>query len=340
MGTGHVMRCFALAQAWQDAGGRAVFAMAEGPPGLRRRLLAENMEAVLLETLAGSEDDARRVAELALHYAATWVVVDGYQFGAGYQRQLKAADLKLLFFDDHGHAGHYSADVVLNQNAHAQESFYEDREAYTRLLLGPRYAVLRREFARWREWKREIAPLGRKVLVTMGGSDSHDVTSVTLRGLQCAGLDGMEVAIVVGGSNPHLKSINRLAARCSGACRILKDTSNMAELMAWADVAFSAAGSTAWELAYMGLPSVLLVVAQHQLPVAAAMAANTVGVDLGWFSGLQEQEIAKAAGDLLRDSARRKQMAEGGRRLVDGQGAQRVTRILCEDGSVAPAAQA
>jgi len=90
----------------------------------------------------------------------------------------------------------------------------------------------------------------------------------------------------------------------------------------------------------MGLPSVLLVVAQHQLPVAAAMAANTVGVDLGWFSGLQEQEIAKAAGDLLRDSARRKQMAEGGRRLVDGQGAQRVTRILYEDGSVAPAAQA
>src|ERR1700680_624425 len=138
MGTGHIMRCFALAQAWQDAGGRPVFAIAESTPAIREGLVGDKMEVAPLVS-AGGEDDAQKVAELALRHAAECVVVDGYQFGADYQRQLKAAGLKLLFVDDNGHTGHYSADLVLNQNAHANASFYGSREPYSRLVpLMPR----------------------------------------------------------------------------------------------------------------------------------------------------------------------------------------------------------
>ena len=337
MGTGHVMRCFALAQAWQDAGGRPIFASAEAAPAMRERLLAANIEIVPLEISVGGEDDARKVEELALHHAASWVVVDGYQFGADYQRQLKAAGLRLLFLDDNGHAGHYSADIVVNQNAHADESLYSHRESYTRLLLGTRFVLLRREFERWRDWSREVALVGRKVLVLMGGSDPCDTTSLTVRSLQRADVEGIEVVIVMGGSNPHLQSVQRLAATFRAAT-VLRDTSNVSQLMAWADVAFSAAGSTAWELAYMGLPSLLLEVLEHQSPVAKAMAANAAGVNLGWFADIKEEGLARAAGDLLRDNARRKQMMESGRRLVDGKGARRVTRILCGNSGLAESA--
>ena len=337
MGTGHVMRCFALAQAWQDAGGRTVFVIAEAAPAVRERLLGENIELVPLDVTAGGEDDARKVAELALRHAAAWVVVDGYQFSADYQRQLKAAGLKLLFVDDTGHAGHYSADLVLNQNAHADESLYPDRESCTRLLLGTRYVLLRREFDRWRDWKREVALVGRKVLVIMGGSDPRDITSLTVRSLQRVDVEGIEVVIVVGGSNPHLWSVQRLAATFRAAT-VLRDTSNISQLMSWADVAFSAAGSTAWELAYMGLPSLLLEVLEHQSPVAKAMAANSASVNLGWFAEAKEEEMARAAGDLLRDNTRRKQMMDSGRRLVDGDGTRRVTRILAGNDGMAESA--
>src|ERR1700733_11042670 len=156
MGTGHAMRCLALAQAWQDAGGCCIFAMADVTPAVRRKVEEASCEVVAAQAEAGSTDDATQFIRLAQERNATRVVVDGYQFGADYQRALKSAGLRILFIDDYGHAGHYSADLVLNQNVSADERLYANRESYTRLLPGPRYALLRREFNAWRDHKREI----------------------------------------------------------------------------------------------------------------------------------------------------------------------------------------
>ena len=214
MGTGHVMRCVALAQAWQDAGGRAVFAMAETTTGIQARLAAESCEVRSVSCVAGTEQDSAQTIALARELAAEWIVVDGYQFNADYQRALKAAGFKVLFLDDYGHAAHYSADLVLNQNAYADEKMYDARESYTRLLLGPSYCLLRREFTSWRGWKREIAPIGRKVLVTMGGSDPDNFTATVIEGLRS--LPNIEATVVVGGSNPHIESLQRMTAAHGG----------------------------------------------------------------------------------------------------------------------------
>ncbi len=154
MGTGHVMRCLALAQAWQDAGGDVVFAMAETGAAIQKRLQSEGLSIFPGESAPGSIEDAKEVVELARKQGARWIVVDGYQFGERYQRDLEQAGLKVLFVDDSGHATGYVADVVLNQNAHACAELYESRHAHTRLLLGPRHALLRREFRAVRDFQR------------------------------------------------------------------------------------------------------------------------------------------------------------------------------------------
>jgi UDP-2,4-diacetamido-2,4,6-trideoxy-beta-L-altropyranose hydrolase len=208
MGTGHVMRCLALAQAWQDIGGTAAFAMADPCTWARERLMKESVEVIGISA-SSTEEDARQTAEIARHQAAVWVVVDGYQFGADYQRTLKSAGFKILFVDDYGHAGCYCADLVLNQNVSADESAYEHREPYTRLLLGPQYCMLRREFNSWRAWRRKIAPSGYRVLVTMGGSDPEGVTERAIAALNSIEDDHLEGTVVVGGGNPRLELLER-----------------------------------------------------------------------------------------------------------------------------------
>ncbi|NYT10684.1 MAG: UDP-2,4-diacetamido-2,4,6-trideoxy-beta-L-altropyranose hydrolase, partial [Methanosarcinales archaeon] len=224
IGTGHVMRCLALAQAWQDSGRRAVFAMGMGSPVLVDRLTFEGMEVFHLSAEPGSTEDAEQTADLAQSMGSDWVVVDGYHFGSDYQRIIKESGLRLLFIDDNGHVCHYYADIVLNQNLHANEDLYRNREPYTKLLLGTQYVLLRREFWPWRSWKRDIPEVARKLLVTLGGSDPDNVTLKVIQVLQQ--IEQLETVVVIGGSNLHYEELSS-ALESNGSTDLKKDVKNM-----------------------------------------------------------------------------------------------------------------
>ncbi len=336
MGTGHVMRCLALAQAWQGEGGDCIFALAAAGPSVEKRLRTEQVEVFNINAPAGSQQDAAQLVELAGEHHASWAVVDGYQFSVEYQHALKSGGLRLVVLDDTGHSGAYVADVVLDQNAHAAEKLYQQRETYTRLLLGSRYSMLRREFKPWREWKREIAGVGHKVLVTMGGSDPQNHTLLVIQALQKIHLDGFEARIIVGGSNPHVDSLQLAVAQGLGSTCLVRNVTNMPELMAWADVGVAAAGSAAWELAFMGLPTIFTISAEHQQPIADAAQAEGTGTNLGSLSEAKKLRLTEVVSELLLDAPRRREMAANGRRLVDGAGADRVVAILTGVAGIAP----
>lgn len=321
IGTGHVMRCLALAQAWQDKGGDATFLCAQLPEGLESRLRDEGVKVLRLGAEAGSGDDAVVTARTAGQTGSSWVVVDGYKFGADYQKALKAEGLRLLFMDDYGHADSYSADLVLNQNIYAEEDRYLHREPTTRLLLGARYALLRREFLRWRDWERHIPGAARKVLVTLGGSDPDNITAHVLRALSTVRVKDLEVVAVVGAAYPNLSELQGIAARPSRPFRLAAAVKDMPELMAWADLAISAAGSTCWELLFMGLPAVVIPLADNQEPIARALTDRGVVLPL---SGRDVGVLGTVVNGLCRDADNRMRMSSVARDLVDGQGADRV----------------
>jgi len=326
-GTGHVMRCLALAQAWHDGGGRAVFAMADATPAVEERLRSEGFEVTRLVVRVGSVADAEETAKLAHQHNASWAVVDGYGFGAEYQANLKSRGLKVLFIDDNGHAGHYSADLVLNQNVYAEEAPYRSRGLSTKLLLGPRFAMLRREFAAWREWRRENPAIVRKVLVTMGGSDPDNITERVLHVILAK--RELEVTVVVGGSNPHRRELRTLAGKHRGTVHLVENASNMPELIADADVAVAGAGTTSLEMCFLGLPAVLIVLADNQRAVAEELGRRGVAIHLA--EGATASVLAEHLASLLASPDRRKAMSEMGRKLVDGRGAERVAAKLSDE---------
>ena len=327
IGSGHVMRCLALAQAFKDAGEFASFAMSQTTPAVEQRLRGEGFEIMRVAAQVGSAADAGETATLAGRASASWVVVDGYEFGAEYQASLRSRGLKVLFIDDNGHAAHYPAEIVLNQNAHASEALYRSRGLSTRVLLGPRYALLRREFTAWREWKRGIQANAGNVLVTMGGSDPEDFTSKAVEGLRGAG-SGVRIRVLVGGSNPHAAALERLRTAGENSIQVIKDATDMPKQMSWADVAVAAAGSTCLEMCLMGLPALLIDLAENQTPIAKELARRGTAYYLGNLKTVTTSQIGAETRRLLKSAAERSAMSQRARELVDGQGAERVVREL------------
>ena len=327
IGGGHVMRCLALAQAWSETGGRAAFCAAMLAPSLQQRLVEEGFGCIAVETDPGSAGDAEATVAAARSLGARVVVVDGYRFAREFHERLHAAGLKIAALDDNGEPGTCIADVVINQNRHALPALYPQRADHTRLLLGTEYALLRREFRTWQGPPRVFPAAPRQVLVTLGAADPHNVTADVVASLGAAPAAATEIVVVVGGSNPHADAIAACAARQSN-CRVVPDPGgDMPRLMAAADLAVCAGGSTMWEMACMGVPFVPIVIADNQRQAVAAMARDG-------YPAIEAAAVARdlpaAVTALAADAGRREALSHRGRQLVDGRGAERVCAALRE----------
>lgn len=329
IGTGHLMRCLALAQAWKDAGGKAIFITACQSKGLLQRLQREEFDIHLIAHPYPHLGDWEHTKDILAAHPSAWVVLDGYHFDEVYQQRVKEAGHQLLMIDDMAHLKHYYADIVLNQNLHAPPLHYPC-EPYTRLLLGTRYVLFRREFLAWRDWKRQIPEVARRVLVTLGGADPENHTLKVIQALQRVDVPGLEATVVIGVSNPHLGMLKETIGQSRIPIRLVQDARNMAQLMAWADIAVSGAGATVWELLFLGTPILILVLADNQRYSAEQIQSQEIGKNLGWAESISVEPLAEAIDLLLKDFASRVKMSENARQIVDGRGGHRVLEALRE----------
>lgn len=333
IGTGHIMRCLALAQAWQDQDGKVTFISHCESDALRHRLIEEGMNFINIEKSHPDPDDLEYTIRILddisnQHQGKTaWLVIDGYHFDATYQKRIKDTGYKILWIDDYGHADHYYADLVLNQNISANASLYAHCEPYTQLLLGTQYALLRREFKQWQGCQREIPTIARKVLVTLGGSDPDNVTKKVIQSLKQVNISGLEAKIVVGPANPNLQSLAQEIGDNSNL-QIITNATHMPELMAWADVAVSAGGSTCWEMALLGLPNMIMYFADNQRLISEKLHESGAALSMGWSHQLTIESITQNIEDSFLSQERRKGCSTKSQDLVDGTGAQRVCREI------------
>ncbi|HXG51800.1 MAG TPA: UDP-2,4-diacetamido-2,4,6-trideoxy-beta-L-altropyranose hydrolase [candidate division Zixibacteria bacterium] len=330
-GSGHVMRILALAHAWRERGGTVHFVSVRPAPPLLRRMERAGARVTVIDhpsPARGDLDATRALVERVGGGCRPWVVLDGYHFSSEYQRELRSTGCRLLAIDDNAHLARYHADIVLNYGLHAPRLEYCAAADCWR-LLGTRYALLRPEFAAWRRFVRTTAGAARKVLVTLGGADADNVSAKVISALGILSVRGLEAEIVTGPLNPNLEALRQAAASIPGA-RVRADVADLAPMMAWADVAVAAGGSTVWELAFLQTPALLLELAPNQAAAAAALAEFGAADFLGPAEELSAGDIAACLDDLLHDPRRRRRMAVRGRVLVDGLGTSRVVAAMEE----------
>ncbi len=333
IGTGHVMRCIALAQAWQDQDGDVTFMSHCDSETLRQRILDEGFDFIPIEKPYPDPDDLHSTLEILsamsqqLSATRPWLVLDGYHFAPDYQKAIRGNGYKLLVIDDMAHLDHYHADILLNQNIQAPSLRYSyDKD--TVKLLGCEYALLRREFLKYKDWKRKIPEKAQKILVTMGGSDPYNVTLKVIRALNSLNVTDLDVRIVVGPANPNIKSLENELHLSPFIFHLLHGVGDMSELMAWADMAVSAGGSTCWEMCFMGLPTILIVTADNQEGIVAGLDEMGVGNSLGWFSEVSVLNISRSLNCICQDHRTREMMSLRGNKLIDGNGASRVINVM------------
>lgn len=319
IGVGHVMRCLALAQAWQGLGGKAFFATTSMPETVRARLKREACEVVLLPA---SREIAAAV-ELAEQVQACHVVLDGRQFQSADQRRLKEAGLHVLVIDDYGRSAPYWADCVVNPDIVGEE-MYADRAPYTKLLLGPKYALLRKEFVSPQKLRRADGFCN--LLVTMGGSDPENMTLSVVRAIHHLPKTRLRVRVVVGGANPRLDLLRREVAGLGARAEVLDDVTDMPDQMKWADITVTAAGVTLWELLYMGTAVICWPRYEEDIRVVAEL--NKMGAVLPLPVHADATAIASLLVPLMEDSELRERMCSAGQAVVDGEGARRVVEAF------------
>lgn len=323
IGTGHVARCRTLAAALVADGWRATLVSRDLPDGLRRSVASAGLGIRDLPAHVTLDEEPGLLADWFAESPAL-LVVDSYAIGADWLRASRSWAPVQVAIDDLANRP-LPVDLLLNQNLGAAREDYERLVLPgTRLLLGPSFALLRPEFAQVRARMRPRDGRLERVLVFMSGADADDVTRRAAEGVVAAGLS---VDVVVGPAYPDVDGLRRWVSDHPLA-RLHVDIDGMAALMEVADLAVGAAGSASWERCTVGLPAMLVTLADNQLAGARQLAEAGAAMSLGWHTGVSADDVTRAVLSLGDDPGRLRDLAAAAAAITDGAGTQRVVEAV------------
>ena len=350
IGSGHVMRCLTLADELTRQGHDCRFICREHLGHLGDLIASKGHSLILLPAPVDvpaqkknsiSDDygrwlgvpwqkDAHQTLDAISTLNPDWLVVDHYALDAQWERTLSSAVDKIMVIDDLANRPHECA-LLLDQNLGRVPSDYDGLlPAECLRLIGPRYALLRLEFAALREQslsRRQNLEL-KRILISLGGVDRANVTGQILTALAHSSLPATtELDIIMGASAPYLDEVRRQTARLPFKATVSVNVQDMAERMCLADLSIGAAGSTAWERSCLGLPAMLVVLAENQVPGAKALEAAGAARMIG-IPALVATMLPSIVAELS-NSSLLVRMSKAAANITDGHGVFTVVSIMC-----------
>ncbi len=346
IGTGHFMRCLTLADGLKEQGAQVCFGSRYLPEHLEAILVGKKHSLIRLVDGYGQESDGRLAHSHWLRTSAevdaeecirllcrqtwSWLVVDHYALDARWESALRQVVGNILVIDDLADRRH-DAELLLDQNLYPNMAQrYADLVSNgCRTLLGPSYALLRPEFVEARASITSRNSEVRKIFVFFGGSDKTNETGKSLAAIAALNRQEILVDVVVGAGNAHYKSIEALCTSISGI-QLHCQVDNMAQLMSQADLALGAGGSTTWERCALGLPSLVISLADNQVAIADGVDKAGAHRHLGLSRNVSVAQLTAAIEVFSGEPGILEKMSRSAYALVDARGCERVIKTLKE----------
>lgn len=331
IGTGHIFRCLALADEARARGAR-VFFISQNVLGNLGGLLSEKGYQTywIPDSDAWDADaDAKATQSIIadLNSKIDWILVDHYKLDAQWEASIRPLVGRLAVIDDLADRPH-AADLLIDYSHGIRDLSLYDNLLPTdaRRALGPAYTLLRREFFETKRLSRKPSA-ARRILVTLGGNDPLNTTEMVLDALDCSELSHLSIDVTLGTSNPRLTLLQRKIAGMPNVTPYVQH-SRMADLMMRADLCIGAGGTTALERCYLGLPSLILVLADNQQGVAAALHEDGCARNLGFVGDMTVEGLRYSISNAVSDIDWLEQSSRRGEERVDGKGVFRVLDLL------------
>lgn len=353
IGTGHVMRCLALADALRERDAQCSFICRSHAGHLLDLIKQRGHQAWALSALqdgasfnyrdtahadwlgtdwASDADETRQLLTGMYAEPLDWLVVDHYALDQRWECALRPNARRIMVIDDLADRSH-DCDLLLDQNlGRTAQDYVGLLSPNTTTLIGPQYALLRPEFAELRTQsltRRAQDPQLKHLLVTMGGVDKDNVTGQVLDALKaCLLPPDLRITVVMGPHAPWLAQVQTESTQMPWPTEVLVGVSNMAQIMSDSDLAIGAAGGTAWERCSLGLPSLVLALATNQLGGASALQDAGAAVVLKSYTHIAEFLRASQTAQFSNEILMR--LSRAAATVTDGQGCARAVNRLVE----------
>jgi len=349
IGTGHIMRCLALADALRDHGATIYF-ICRKLKGNLNKIISERgyftrvlkrpdpkniliqcgdapAYAQWLETAWQQDMDESKDALQTGVSVADWLIVDHYAIDHRWESGMRQVAKKIMVIDDLADRAH-DCDLLLDQNY-----FQEPGKRYKGLisekcqvLLGPKYALLRPEFRQARQFSRMRGNGIGRILIYFGGNDSANLTGMALEALDCPELSHLLVELVAGPNNQYLDLLKKQAQNRPGT-RLHIQPKSFTELMLRSDLFIGAGGTTTWERLCLGLPSIVIAVAKNQEAFTSELDKAGYLIWLGKKEDVTVSDIRYALINTISEPSKNTSALEKPS-PVDGFGSLRIAELL------------
>jgi len=316
LGLGHIFRCIALADALKNS-----------KPELEIIFITKYQEGktVIRETnykvIQVSNNEVGQIRELSDRN--TLLITDFLDTDNLYISKIKkATGVKVISIDNNTKLKRIDADILINANV------FDGREmqtmGLTKCFLGPKYIILRKEFEKASKEK-EINDNTESVSIMFGGTDPRGSTARIAKALENIS-DKIQINLIMGPGFSGGDTLNKALSKINRKFNLLFDPSNIIKIMENTDIAITAAGITLYELASIGVPSIVIPQVEHQRDIAKAFkkAEACINMKKSWNNML----IYKNTVMLMESKLLRKKLSENARSLVDGRGTQRIIRLM------------